>query len=83
MCVPLFFVPFINLICNRKSVLRKTGLTFFALHTRACARVCASHHMSQSPNNEINKKIEMLMWDNLGRVRSGTSFAIVMEVSHG
>ena len=81
---PKLFDPLTDLICKRKSVLQKTGLIIAALHTRACACACAAHiSMSQSPNIKFNKKIEILMWDNSERVRSGTSFALVMEMTHG
>ena len=80
---PPFFAPLIELICKRKSVCRKVGLLFVALHTRACARACAAHMgMTRSPNIKFNKKIEILMWHNSGRVRNGASFAAGMGVTH-
>jgi hypothetical protein len=81
---PPFFDPLIELICKRKSVLRKTGLFFITLHTRARTRVCATHmDVTHNHNIKITKKIETVMWDNLGRVRNGSEFCAVMEMTHG
>ena len=80
---PEFFDPLIDLICQKKTVLRKTGLFFVALHTRA--RVCAyavHTYMSRSPNIIINKKIEIVIWDNRARDRNGASFAMDVGVTH-
>ena len=81
---PEFFDPFIDLIRNHESVLRKTGLKSFALHTCACARACAAHTgMTRSPSIQFNKRKERVMWDNKGWVRNGTKFCAVVGVTHG
>ena len=80
---PELFDPLTKLICKQKTVLRKTGLNLFALHMRACACACAAHKcVTQSPNIQFNKKIEIFMWDNWRRVRNGSSFAADMELTH-
>lgn len=80
---PPFFDPLIELIEKRKTALRKAGLFFAALHTRACARACAAHiNMTRSPNFKIDKKIEIVIWDNWERVRIGSSFAADMGLTH-
>lgn len=79
---PEFFDPLTKLKRKQKSVLRKTGLKIFALHTRACACAYAPHNVTRSPSNIITKGIEILMWDNSGRVRNGSGFAADMGVSH-
>lgn len=80
---PEFFDPLIKLFCKQESVLRKTGLNFFALHTRACVCARAAHmRMTRSPIFIFTKRIEILMWDNSGRVRNGSDFAADMGVTH-
>lgn len=80
---PELFDPLIKLICQQKTVLRKTGLASFALHMRACARACAAHRsMTRSPVIQFNKKRERVMWDNQKRVRNGSVFAADMGVTH-
>ena len=81
---PEFFEPLIKLICQRKTALRKTGLTFFALYMRACACAHAAHMcMTRSPNIIITKGKEILIWDNRNWSRIGAEFFDGMELTHG
>ena len=79
---PEVFDPLIGLFLKTKFVRPIKGLEFAASHTCACAHARAAHmSMTLSPNIQIHKKIEIVIWDNLERVRKGASFAADMGVT--
>jgi len=79
---PEFFEPLIKLTCQQKTALRKTGLTFFALHMRACARM-AHMCMTRSPDIIITKEKEIFIWNNRNWSSVWVEFFNDMELTHG